>query len=92
MPVVPVGAVVLSNRQAFVFVVDAGGDVVHRRALTLGVDGGDWFEVKTGLRPGDEVVVSGAEIIADGMKVRAARGPDPFAAGPVARDAAGGAR
>lgn len=91
MPVVPVGAVVLSNRQASVFVVDAGGDVVHRRALTLGVDGGEWFEVKAGLRPGDEVVVSGAETIADGMKVRAARGPDPFAAGPVARDGATGA-
>lgn len=90
VPVVPVGAVVLSNRQAFVFVVDAGGDVVHRRALKLGVDGGEWFEVKAGLHAGDEVVVSGAEIIADGMKVRAARGPDPFAAGPVARDGATG--
>jgi RND family efflux transporter MFP subunit len=92
MPVVPVGAVVLSNRQASVFVVDPNGDVVHRRALTLGVDGGDWFEVKGGLRAGDEVVVAGAETIAEGMKVRAARGPDPFAAGPVARDGASGAR
>ena len=90
VPVVPVGAVVLSNKQAYAFVVDAG-DVVHRRAVTLGVDGGEWFEVQAGLRPGDEVVVAGAESIADGMKVRAARGPDPFAAGPAARDAAGGA-
>ena len=65
--------------------------VVHRRVLTLGVDGGEWFEVTAGLHPGDEVVVAGAESIADGMKVRAARGPDPFAAGPAARDAAGGA-
>ena len=91
VPVVPVGAVVLSNKQAYAFAIDAGGDVVHRRALTLGVDGGEWFEVKAGLRPGDEVVVAGAESIADGMKVRAARGLDPFAAAPVARDAAGGA-
>ena len=82
VPVVPVGAVVLTNRQAFVFVVDAGGDVVRRRAITLGVDGGDWLEVKAGLRAGDEVVVAGADGLSDGMKVRPARGPDPFAAGP----------
>jgi len=90
MPVVPVGAVVLTNRQAFAFVVDAGGDVVHRRALTLGVDGGDWFEVKAGLHAGDEVVVAGSEGLSDGMKIRAARGADPFAAA-AARDGAAGA-
>jgi multidrug efflux pump subunit AcrA (membrane-fusion protein) len=90
MPVVPVAAVVLSNKQAFAFAVDPGGDIVHRRALTLGVDGGDWFEVKAGLRAGDEVVVAGSESLADGMKIRASRGPDPFAAGP-ARDGAAGA-
>jgi RND family efflux transporter MFP subunit len=91
MPVVPVAAVVLSNKQAFAFAVDPGGDVVHRRALTLGVDGGDWFEVKAGLRAGDEVVLGGSESLADGMKIRAARGPDPFAAGPAVRDGAAGA-
>ena len=90
MPVVPVAAVVLSNKQAFAFAVDPGGDVVHRRALTLGVDGGDWFEVKSGLRAGDEVVVAGSEALADGMKIRAARGPDPFASAP-SRDGASGA-
>src|SRR5262245_14119034 len=63
MPVVPVAAVVLTNRQAYAFTVDPGGDVVHRRAVTLGVDGGDWFEVKAGLRAGDEVVVAGAEAL-----------------------------
>jgi len=91
VPVVPVASVVLSNHEAFAFVVD-GAAVVHRRALTLGVDGGEWLEVKTGLRPGDEVVVSGAESLADGMKVRAARGPDPFAAGLPSADARAGAR
>jgi RND family efflux transporter MFP subunit len=90
VPVVPVASVVLSNHEAFAFVVD-GASVVHRRALTLGVDGGEWLEVKTGLRPGDEVVVSGAESLADGMPVRAARGPDPFAAGLPSADARAGA-
>jgi RND family efflux transporter MFP subunit len=69
--VVPVGAVVLSDRKAYAFVVE--GDLVHRRALTLGVDGGDWFEVKVGLHAGEEVVVGGSEALADGMKIRAAR-------------------
>jgi RND family efflux transporter MFP subunit len=91
MPVVPVGAVVLSNRQAFAFAVDRGSDVVHRRALTLGVDGGDWFEVKTGLKAGEEVVVAGSEALSEGMKVRAARGPDPFVATQGPGDAASGA-
>ena len=80
---------VLSNRQAFAFVVDAGGDVVHRRALTLGVDGGEWFEVKAGVRAGDEVVVGRRRRrCPTGMKVRAARGPDPFVATQGPRDAA----
>ena len=82
MPVVPAGAVVLSNKQAFAFAVSStpGGDVVHRRALTLGVDGGDWFEIKAGLTAGEEVVIAGSEGLAEGMKIRAARGPDPFVA------------
>ena len=71
--VVPVGAVVLSDGKAYAFAVEPGADVVHRRLITLGVDGGDWFEVKSGLAPGDEVVVAGAESLADGMKIRAAR-------------------
>jgi RND family efflux transporter MFP subunit len=91
LPVVPVTAVVVTNRQAFAFAVDPGGDVVHRRALTVGVDGGDWFEIKGGLRAGDEVVVAGAEALSDGMKVRVNRGPDPFASATGPRDAASGA-
>jgi RND family efflux transporter MFP subunit len=90
VPVVPVASVVTSNHEAFAFVTDGAG-VVHRRAITVGVDGGEWLEIKSGLRPGDEVVVSGAESLADGMTVRAARGPDPFAAGLPSADARAGA-
>lgn len=91
MAVLPVTAVVLSNRQAYAFALDKAGDVVRRRALTLGVDGGDWFEIKAGVLPGDEIVVAGAEALSDGMKVRVTRGPDPFASGPPARDGGAGA-
>ncbi len=73
VPVAPVGAVVLSSGKAFAFVVEPGGDVVHRRQVTLGVDGGDWFEIKSGLAAGDELVVAGSELLAEGMKIRASR-------------------
>jgi hypothetical protein len=80
---------VLSNKQPFAFAVSSGpgGDIVHRRALTLGVDGGDWFEIKAGLTAGEEVVIAGSEGLADGMKIRAARGPDPFVAAGAKVDA-----
>jgi hypothetical protein len=42
------------------------------------VDGGDWLEIKSGLRPGEEVVVAGADGLADGSKVRVSRGLDPY--------------
>jgi RND family efflux transporter MFP subunit len=74
-PVAPVGAIVLSNGKAFAFVVEAG-EVVRRKPVTLGVDGGDWFEVTSGLAAGDELVVGGSETLADGMKIRAARSTD----------------
>ena len=66
--VVPVGAIQLSDKRAFVFVVD--GDVVHRREIQTGVDGGGWLEVTNGLRAGDRVVTAGIDTLADGMKIR----------------------
>jgi len=36
----------------------------------------DWFEIKSGLVAGDELVVGGSETLADGMKIRAARDGD----------------
>jgi RND family efflux transporter MFP subunit len=74
--VVPVGAIVLADGKPFVFVLD--GDVVRRRAVTTGVDGGDWLEVTAGLVAGQEIVTAGTEGLADGLKVRAARGVDPY--------------
>lgn len=72
-PVAPPEAVQLNEQGAYAFVVQ--GEVVHRRALKLGVDGNDWLEVLEGLSPGDEVVVAGVESVAEGAKVRVARAP-----------------
>ena len=74
--VVPATAAVFTDGKASAFVVD--GETVRRRPLTVGVDGGDWLEVLSGVRAGDEVVVAGTESLADGMKIRVSRGVDPF--------------
>jgi RND family efflux transporter MFP subunit len=74
--VVPVGAVMYADGKGYVFVLD--GEIVHRRAITTGVDGGDWFEVLSGVAPGQEVVTAGIEGLAEGMRVRPARDVDPY--------------
>jgi membrane fusion protein, multidrug efflux system len=97
--VLPAGAILFSDGKGYAFVIDGDGTTVHRRQLALGVDGGDWLEVMGGVRAGEEIVVAGTEGLAEGMKVRAARGVDPYtgaraeggqpprsaAAGPTAR-------
>jgi RND family efflux transporter MFP subunit len=76
--VVPVGAVQLSDRRAFVFVVE--GDIVHRREIQIGVDRGDWLEVTGGLRASDRVVTEGTDTLAEGMKIRIALHSGPTTA------------
>lgn len=78
VPVAPVEAVQISNDERYVFVLD--GDVVRRRPIRTGVDGGEWLEVVEGLKPGEEVVIAGLESISDGAKVRVQRvQQDPLA-------------
>jgi len=89
-PVAPVGAVVFSDGKAYTFVLN--GETVRRRPIEVGVDGGNWVEVKAGLRPGEQVVVAGSESLADGMKVRVSRGMDPFTGHPTGAHAEAGTR
>jgi membrane fusion protein (multidrug efflux system) len=51
---------------------------VHRVPVEVGVDGGDWLEVTQGLKPGDEIVTAGMDVLSDGMMVRAQKGLDAF--------------
>ncbi|MCU0657032.1 MAG: efflux RND transporter periplasmic adaptor subunit [Polyangiaceae bacterium] len=74
--VIPATAVQVSNRQSYVFVID--GDKARRQPIRPGVDGGTWVEVLEGLKPGEDVVVAGADGLAPGTKVRTARGIDPY--------------
>jgi multidrug efflux pump subunit AcrA (membrane-fusion protein) len=55
---VPKRAVITEQGQTFVFVFD-GGETFEKRALALGAEGADYYEVKTGLKEGERVVVEG---------------------------------
>lgn len=81
--VVPAAAVQISDERAFAFAVE--GDKVRRAALKLGVDGGDWLEVVSGLAAGDEIVTAGIDVLSDGSAIRPVRGVDPFGGASAAR-------
>jgi membrane fusion protein (multidrug efflux system) len=86
--VVPASALQISNGKAYAFTVQ--GEKAARVALKLGVDGGDWLEVVEGLKPGDEIVTAGADVLSDGAAIRPQRGVDVYAgrpAGPAAAPA-----
>ncbi len=55
---VPKEAVITEQGQTFVFVFD-GGETFEKRAVALGTEGADYYEVKTGLKAGDRVVTEG---------------------------------
>ncbi len=79
--VVPVGAVQVSDGRTFAYVVQ--GDRVRRVEIRVGVDGGNWFGVRDGLKPGDEIVTAGTDTLSDGSPVRPVRGIDPFSGKPT---------
>lgn len=55
---VPKQAVVTEQGQTFVFVFD-GGETFEKRAIALGAEGADFYEVKSGLKTGERVVTDG---------------------------------
>jgi membrane fusion protein (multidrug efflux system) len=77
-PVVPVNAVQISAKQKYVFVLH--DTKVERRAIMTGVDvdNGSALEVRSGLAAGEEVVIAGADGLADGTMVRVARDVNPY--------------
>lgn len=56
---------------------------VRRVPVEVGVDGGDWLEVTRGLKPGDEIVTAGLDVLSDGSLVRAQAGLDAFTGRPL---------
>ncbi|MDQ3323404.1 MAG: efflux RND transporter periplasmic adaptor subunit [Acidobacteriota bacterium] len=55
---VPKSAVVREQGETFVFVF-TGGESFERRAVALGAEGAEFFEVNSGLKEGDRVVTEG---------------------------------
>jgi len=70
-PVVPVLAVTRINGQYFVFVAekDAKGSVARQKMIKLGDIAGNDYAVLDGLKPGDHLIVSGAQFLQDGVAV-----------------------
>jgi len=71
-PVVPVLAVTRLGGQAFVYVakdVSPGKFVAHQQAVTLGETVGNDYAVLSGLDNGEKVIVSGTQMLMDGMPV-----------------------
>jgi RND family efflux transporter MFP subunit len=78
IPVVSVNAVQIWSDKKYVFVLR--GTKVERRGITTGVDvdEGNALEVRSGLAPGEEVVIAGADGLGDGTVVRVARDMNPY--------------
>jgi membrane fusion protein, multidrug efflux system len=71
-PVIPQTAVRPSERGFLAYVVE--GDVARERELSLGLRTADGrVEVRSGVKPGEQLVVRGGEALRDGAKVKVTR-------------------
>jgi RND family efflux transporter MFP subunit len=70
-PVIPVTAVSRQSGKIFAFIAEADGKqtVARQRLITVGDMIGNDYVVLDGIRPGDQVIVSGVQMLADGMPV-----------------------
>lgn len=72
-PEVPILAVSRLAGQYFAFVAEpqnGGSFVARQRALTIGQTVGNDYEVLSGIKPGDKVIVSGTQFLLDGAPVK----------------------
>jgi len=68
--VVPISSVVKQDSGEQVAWILGSDQAVHRRIVKLGAPSGEQIEVVSGLQPGDRVVVAGATLLREGMRVR----------------------
>jgi RND family efflux transporter MFP subunit len=71
-PTVPILAVVRVNGQPFVYVAAQRGTgfFAHQVAVTLGDTYGNLYPVRSGLNPGDRVILSGLQFLQEGVPVQ----------------------
>lgn len=63
----PLEAVLTEGEKSFLYVVEES--IAHLRDVKLGLSAGDYVEIVSGVRAGEEVVVVGQEDLADGRRV-----------------------
>ena len=70
---IPVLAISRIGGQFFVYVAEDNGgkSVAHQRQIKVGPMNGNNYAVTEGLKPGDKVIVSDTQMLADGMPVNA---------------------
>lgn len=64
----PIDALVLNGKQRVAYVVD-GTNHVRERAVEVGIQGSKLAEIKSGLNPGDRIIVGGQEKYREGDEV-----------------------
>jgi multidrug efflux system membrane fusion protein len=68
-PIIPTAAVQRGAPGTFVYLLDPQQSKVSVQKVVLGPTDGDRVSVKSGLKPGDQVVVDGADKLRDGIQV-----------------------
>lgn len=70
-PLIPVTAVSRMSGQTFAFVAEnqGGGAVAKQRTVRLGEIVGNNYVVLDGIKPGEQVITTGVQMLADGMAV-----------------------
>jgi RND family efflux transporter MFP subunit len=90
-PLVPVIDVSRQSNAVFAFVVgknDKGQDIAQQRALqTSGIQGNDYV-VKDGVKPGEQLITTSVQLLADGMPVKPVQ-PPPQGGAPAPAGTAG---
>jgi multidrug efflux pump subunit AcrA (membrane-fusion protein) len=74
---IPAAAVVHEGVKDWVWVVEEGA--VHRREVEIGANNFDQIHVRSGLKPGEEVVVNGKQDLREGRRVKSKPVPSPIA-------------
>jgi RND family efflux transporter MFP subunit len=73
---IPVDALVLHGDQESVYMLDADNRV-HLRNVTVGLRGSQLAEIKSGLEPGDRMILGGQEKYTEGERVTPIPTPEP---------------
>jgi RND family efflux transporter MFP subunit len=83
---IPVEALVLKGNQETVYLLDAGNHI-HARDVEVGLRGSRLAEIKSGLEPGDRVILGAQDKYSEGQQVSPILTPEP--ASDVMREAGG---